>query len=395
MLVLGIICVASLVAWVYLVAGHGGFWRTGHRLPPASTDPEHWPSVVAVVPARNEADVLPGTLPKLLAQEYPGDFRVILVNDNSDDGTGDVAARLGDASEHDLTVVDAKPRPEGWAGKVWAMSQGFAETGDGDDYILFTDADIAWTPQALKRLVRAAEHDNRALLSQMVLLRAETAWEKHIVPAFVYFFAQLYPFRRASDPKSKTAAGAGGCQLIRRTALKNAGGLEPVKGALIDDVALATLLKRNNNRIWLGLTTEIVSARPYPRLEDLWNMVARSAYYQLNYNPLILAGTVLGLFLIYAAPPAGAIAGLAALAAGGAGLGAPLTAAAGLAAWALMTASYIPMLRLYKLSAGRAPGLPLIALLYTAMTVDSARRHYTGRAVAWRDLTNQLREIGS
>lgn len=390
MLVLGIICVVSLVAWVYLVAGHGGFWRTNQRLPgPAgqAKDPERWPGVVAVVPARNEADVLPGTLPKLLAQEYPGDFRVILVNDNSDDGTPEVAAKLGEASEHDLTVLDAKPRPEGWAGKVWAMNQGFAETGDGDDYVLFTDADIAWTPHALKHLVRAAEHDNRALLSQMVLLRAEAAWEKHIVPAFVYFFAQLYPFKRASDPESKTAAGAGGCQLIKRTALKNAGGLEPIQGALIDDVALATLLKRNSNRIWLGLTTEIVSARPYPRLEDLWNMVARSAYYQLNYNPLILAGTVLGLLLIYAAPPVGAIAGLI--------TGDPLTAAAGLAAWALMTASYIPMLRLYRLSVIRAPFLPAIALLYTAMTVDSARRHYTGRAVAWRDLTNQLRRIGS
>jgi len=380
---LGIICVVSLAAWVYLVAGHGGFWRTNQRLPGTAgqiSDPETWPGVVAVVPARNEADVLPGTLPKLLAQDYPGDFRVILVNDNSDDGTPDVAARIGEQSgKNALTVLDGKPRPEGWAGKVWAMNQGFGELGDDARYVLFTDADIAWTPRALKRLVQAAEADNRALLSQMVLLRADTAWEKHIVPAFVYFFAQLYPFKRASDPKSKTAAGAGGCQLVRREALRDAGGLEPVKGALIDDVALATLLKRAGHRIWLGLTTEIVSARLYPKLEDLWNMVARSAYYQLNYNPFLLAGTVVGLFGIYVAPPVGTIAGLI--------TGSPLAAAAGLAAWALMTASYVPMLRLYRLFTGRALALPLIALMYTAMTVDSARRHYAGRAVAWRDIT--------
>ncbi|MBO0820805.1 MAG: hypothetical protein J2P26_08155, partial [Nocardiopsaceae bacterium] len=213
--------------------------------------------------------------------------------------------------------------------------------------------------------------------------RAETAWEKHIVPAFVYFFAQLYPFRRVGDPRSQTAAAAGGCQLIKRAALVKAGGLEPIKGALIDDVALATLLKRNGNRIWLGLTTEITSARPYPRLADLWHMIARSAYYQLRYNPLLLAGTVLGLLFIYAAPPAGAVAGLIATAAGAGGVG-ELALWAGLAGWLLMAFSYMPMLRLYRLSVLRAPALPLIAMLYAAMTVDSARRYYTGRAVAWR-----------
>jgi hopene-associated glycosyltransferase HpnB len=227
----------------------------------------------------------------------------------------------------------------------------------------------------------------------MVLLRAETGWEKVVVPAFVYFFAQLYPFRRASDPRRKTAAGAGGCQLVRRSALAAAGGLEPIKDALIDDVALATLLKRNGNRIWLGLTTEITSARPYPRLADLWHMVARSAYHQLRYSPVLLAGTVIGLALIFAAPPAGALAGLIAAAAGFRGtgtvlVGTMLAGLGGLAGWVLMTISYLPMLtRLYRLSPLRAPFLPLIAMLYTAMTVDSARRHYAGRAVAWRDVS--------
>jgi hopene-associated glycosyltransferase HpnB len=219
----------------------------------------------------------------------------------------------------------------------------------------------------------------------MALLRAETGWERVIVPAFVYFFAQLYPFRRVNDPACRTAAGAGGCMLVRRTALEAAGGLQRIRGALIDDVALATLLKRDGNRCWLGLTTDVSSARPYPRLASLWHMIARSAYTQLRYSPALLIGTVAGLLLLYAAPPAGTIAWLVAAATGpGAGAAAVAAGAAGLVGWALMTASFVPMLRLYRLSVLRAPALPLIAVLYAAMTADSARRHYSGRAVSWR-----------
>ena len=251
--------------------------------------------------------------------------------------------------------------------------------------MLFTDADISWAPTALRDLVAAAEADDRALLSQMALLRAETRWERVIVPAFVYFFAQLYPFRKVNDPKSGTAAAAGGCMLVRRSALEAAGGLEPIKGALIDDVALGTLLKKHGNRTWLGLTTDISSARPYPSLASLWHMIARSAYVQLRYNPLLLAGTIVGLLLLYVAPPAGTVAALVVAAAGGRRARPRWSPAlAGLAGWALMTASYVPMLRLYRLSALRAPTLPLIAVLYAAMTADSARRHYSGRAVSWR-----------
>jgi hopene-associated glycosyltransferase HpnB len=395
-LVLGIVCVASAIAWVYLLVAHGGFWLTSQRLPAITgpVGPGQWPAIVAVVPARNEADMLPLTLPALLAQDYPGDFRVTLVDDGSSDGTGRVAAALGACPQAGggprapLTVIPGQARPDGWAGKVWAMQQGLeasnppAPPGDGG-YVLFTDADIEWAPGALRDLVAAAERDDRALVSQMALLRARTGWEKVIVPAFVYFFAQLYPFRRVASPGARTAAGAGGCMLIRRAALEKAGGLEPVKGALIDDVALGTLLKRDGNRIWLGLTTDIRSVRPYPRLADLWHMIARSAYVQLRYSPLLLAGTVIGLLLLYAAPPAGLLAWAAATAAGN-GEAAALAGAAGLAGWALMSRTYIPMLRLYRLSALRAPSLPLIAILYAGMTADSARRHYTGRTVSWR-----------
>ena len=376
---------------MYLLAAHGGNWLTGQRLPAVDREPaaDEWPAVAAVVPARNEADMLPVTLPALLGQDYPGEFRVVLVDDRSDDGTGEIATELGVKSARDggapLTVLAGQPRPEGWAGKVWAMAQGVAAVGPAAPaYLLFTDADIHWAPGTLRRLVAAADADDRALLSQMALLRAETEWERVVVPAFVYFFAQLYPFRRVNNPASRTAAGAGGCMLIRKAALDKAGGLEPVRSALIDDVALATLLKRDGNRCWLGLTTDIRSARPYPRLASLWHMVARSAYTQLRYSPPLLAGTLVGLLLLYVAPPAGAIAWLVAAAAGAAG--APITAAglAGLVGWTLMTVSYLPMLRLYRLSPLRAPSLPLIAVLYAAMTADSARRHYSGRAVSWR-----------
>jgi hopene-associated glycosyltransferase HpnB len=393
-LVLAIACVVSAAAWLYLVVGRGGFWLTSQRLPPAASPaPEPWPTVAAVVPARNEAESLPETLPALLGQDYPGEFRVLLVDDNSDDGTGAIAAELGEKAARDggvpLTVVQGQPRPGDWAGKVWAMAQGLAAAdvtaaGPAPDYVLFTDADIAWSPWALRDLVRGARADDRALVSQMALLRAETRWERVIVPAFVYFFAQLYPFRRVNDPKSGTAAAAGGCMLVKRSALAAAGGLAPLKGALIDDVALGTLLKKHGNRTWLGLTTDIRSARPYPSLASLWHMIARSAYVQLRYNPLLLAGTIVGLLLLYVAPPAGVLAALAGAAAGDTGLPVTLAGIAGLVGWALMTASYVPMLRLYRLSAFRAPALPLIAVLYAAMTADSARRHYSGRAVSWR-----------
>jgi hopene-associated glycosyltransferase HpnB len=386
-----IVCAVSAAAWSYLVAAHGGYWLTSQRLPgarpvpPRQTGAGPWPAVTAVVPARNEADMLPVTLPALLGQDYPGEFRVVLVDDRSDDGTAGIAAGLAATSAGHggapLTVLAGQPRPDGWAGKVWAMAQGAAAAGaEAPEYLLFTDADIAWAPGALRAIVAAATADDRAVVSQMALLRAETAWERVIVPAFVYFFAQLYPFRRVNSPASRTAAGAGGCMLVATAALEKAGGLERIRGALIDDVALATLLKRDGNRCWLGLTTDVRSARPYPRLAALWHMIARSAYTQLRYSPALLAGTIIGLLLLYAAPPAGVIAWLAAPG------GAAATAAgvAGLTGWALMTVSFLPMLRLYRLSPLRAPALPLIAVLYAAMTADSARRHYAGRAVSWR-----------
>jgi len=393
MLALSIACTAAAGAWLYLVAAHGGYWRTSQRLPRVTAEPDAWPDVVAVVPARNEAEMLPVTLPALLGQEYPGSLSVIVVDDGSSDGTGEVAAKLAAGSARPLRVISGAPQPDGerWAGKVWAMAQGLRAAGPGSDgYVLFTDADIACEARTLRRLVAAAEGDDQDLVSQMALLRTATGWERVVVPAFVYFFAQLYPFRRVNVPGSRTAAAAGGCMLVRRGALEKAGGLAPIRGALIDDVAMGRMIKRQRGRCWLGVTRQVVSVRPYPRLASLWQMVARSAYTQLRYSPVLLAGTLTGLLFLYALPPAGAITGLAAVLAGGDGAtgAAALTLGAGLAGWALMSLSYLPMLRLYRLSPLRAPGLPLIALLYAAMTADSARRHYAGRGAEWRGRTN-------
>ena len=412
MLALSVACTVAAVVWAYLVIGHGGYWRTGQRLPPsraaaapsrAAAAPARWPDVVAVIPARNEAAMLPAVLPALLGQDYPGALTVILVDDCSTDGTAEVAAALGPEPGRPgrpgraLRVVAGAPLPPGWAGKVWAMAQGLAAAGDAGDaggYVLFTDADIAWQAGALRSLVVAAEEDDRDLVSQMALLRTATGWERVVVPAFVYFFAQLYPFARVNSPRSRTAAAAGGCMLVRREALERSGGLAPIRGARIDDVALGQVIKGQRGRCWLGLSTAVLSVRPYPKLADLWQMVARSAYIQLRYSPWLLAGTVAGLGFIYVLPPAGALIGLAALAAGAPAapaVPAVLAAGAGLAGWALMSLTYLPMLRLYRLSPLRAPGLPLIALLYATMTVDSARRHYAGQGAQWKGRTDRAR----
>jgi hopene-associated glycosyltransferase HpnB len=362
----------ALAAWLYLAAGHGGFWRTSVRLP-QWREPRRWPSVVAVVPARNEAAVLPTTLPSLLATRYPGDFRVVVVDDASADTTALVAAR------HGAQVVTVDALPAGWAGKVHAMACGAAAAGDCD-FVLFTDADIRYSPTAVAQLVSAATSHELDLVSQMARLRALGAWERVIVPAFVYFFMQLFPFARVNSPRSRVAAAAGGCMLVRRTALESVGGLARIADAHIDDVALGTLLKRRGRRrIWLGLSDDVSSVRAYPSLRELWRMVARSAYTQLRYSPLLLIATLLGLLLVYGVP-------VIAVAAGGATGRWSLVVLGGVA-WSLMAATFLPTLRFYRLSALRSLTLPVIALLYAAMTIDSAWQHARGRGGTWKGRT--------
>ncbi|MGE7436816.1 MULTISPECIES: glycosyltransferase [Kitasatospora] len=377
MTVLRWLSVVSLLGWLYLAAGHGRFWRTDQRLPPRRP-PGRRPEVAIVVPARDEAEVLPLSLPSLLAQKYPGRARVILVDDHSDDGTGALARHLAETGGLPLTVTTPPPLPSGWTGKLWALRHGVELAGQVD-YLLLTDADIAHGPDSVADLVAAAESNGLDLVSQMAGLRVATGWERLIVPAFVYFFAQLYPFRWSNRPGARTAAAAGGCSLVRREALERAGGIAAIRGAVIDDVSLARAVKSTGGRTWLGLADQVDSVRPYPRLAQLWRMVSRSAYTQLRHSPLLLAGTVAGLGLVYLLPPAALLTGLST---GRAGL-----AATGGAAWALMAGTFLPMLRYYRQPAWSALLLPFTALLYLMMTVDSAVQHWRGRGAAWKGRT--------
>ncbi|MFJ5773988.1 glycosyltransferase [Streptomyces sp. NPDC093094] len=374
------ISAVSLAAWLWLLLCQGFFWRTDVRLPPRR-DPRDWPSVGVVVPARDEADVLPLSLPSLLAQDYPGRAEVFLVDDGSTDGTGELACEL--ARRHGglpLTVGSPGEPPPGWTGKLWAVRHGIGlARARGPEFLLLTDADIAHAPDSLRALVAAARTGGFDAVSLMARLRVASGWEQLIVPAFVYFFAQLYPFRRIGRRGSRTAAAAGGCVLLRTEAAERARIPDSIRQAVIDDVALARAVKKGGGHIWLGLADRVDSVRPYPRLADLWRMVSRSAYAQLRHSPLLLAGTVAGLTLVYLVPPVALVAGAAA--------GSAAAAVLGGAAWLVMTATYVPMLRYYGRPLWLAPLLPFTAALYLLMTVDSAVQHRRGRGAAWKGRT--------
>ncbi|MDN3265465.1 glycosyltransferase [Streptomyces sp. CSDS2] len=374
------ITVVSLAAWAWLLLGQGFFWRTDVRLPPRR-EPDAWPSVCVVVPARDEAAVLPDSLPSLLAQDYPGRAEVFLVDDGSTDGTGELARelsrRLGGLP---LTVDSTGEPPAGWTGKLWAVRYGIGlARARGPEYLLLTDADIAHAPDSLRELVAAAEAGGFDVVSQMARLRVASLWERLVVPAFVYFFAQLYPFRWIGRTGSRTAAAAGGCVLLRAGTAEKARIPDAIRHAVIDDVALARAVKGAGGRVWLGLADRVDSVRPYSNLGDLWRMVSRSAYAQLRHNPLLLVGTVAGLALVYLVPPASVAVGAAG--------GDAATALAGAVAWAVMAGTYLPMLRYYGQPLWLAPLLPFTAFLYLLMTVDSAVQHYRGRGAAWKGRT--------
>jgi hopene-associated glycosyltransferase HpnB len=339
-----------------------------------------------VVPARDEEEVLGATLPGLLAQDYPGRAFVVLVDDGSIDATAEIARAAGAEAMARLLleVVAGEPRPPGWMGKLWALQQGvehasaFSSTSQGPDpeWLLLTDADIQHPPDSLRRLVAAAVSTGLDEVSLMARLRVETGWERLIIPAFVYFFAQLYPFRWVGRQDRRTAAAAGGCVLVRASALEAAGGIASVRSALIDDVALAGRLKRSGAAIWLGLADDVYSVRPYPRLANLWHMVASSADTQLRRSPWVLAATLTGLVAVYVGPPAALVAGAVA--------GNGWLVATGALAITTMIATYVPTVRYYGLGWPWALTLPVAALVYAAMTADSARRHWQGRGVEWK-----------
>jgi hopene-associated glycosyltransferase HpnB len=378
-----IIAALALGIWMYLLAFRGGFWlardreNRDRRAIPTDGD---WPSVVAIIPARNEALALPRTLSSLSAQNYPGRFSIVVVDDESTDGTGAIARQLAATLDREVTVLRGEPLPPDWTGKVWAMRQGIAHAetmADLPDYLLLTDADIEYPPDAVARLVAGAKASRTVLTSLMVKLNCESLAERALIPAFVYFFQMLYPFAWVNKANAKTAAAAGGCMLVDRGALARAGGIAKIRSALIDDCALARLLKAEAP-IWLGLSDDVLSLRTYPRFADIRRMVARSAYAELNYSPVLLLGTALGMVLTYFAAPFLAIFAPF-----------PANAVAALA-WALMMLTFLPILRFYRVSELWAVAFPLIAAVYLGFTLDSAFQHWRGRGGTWKGRSQAL-----
>jgi hopene-associated glycosyltransferase HpnB len=368
------IALAALGIWLYLLFGRGGFWLASERDAWTAPPPETWPAVVAVIPARDEADVIGESLASLLGQDYPGEFRVILVDDQSRDGTAEAAHRTATSAgaADRLTVVSGAPLPRGWTGKLWAMQQGIKEAEEGGpEYLLLTDADISYAPDTLRNLVVHAQAQGLVLTSLMAKLRCESFAERALIPAFIFFFQMLYPFGWVNRPHHPMAGAAGGCMLVRHAALQVAGGIASIRGNLIDDCALGRRLK-GVGPIWLALTDRVRSLRPYPAVEDIRRMVSRTAYCQLRYSPLLLAGTAIGMAVTYLAAPL-----LAIFAAG-------LPQLIGAAVWAMMVAAFYPTLRFYGLSPLWGIALPLIALAYLVFTLDSAYQHARGRGGLWK-----------
>jgi hopene-associated glycosyltransferase HpnB len=363
--------IATTILWTYMATGHGEFWRP--FTPSSFAAPAALPSVDIIVPARNEAEVLPFSLPSLLQQNYAGPWRVILVDDHSQDGTGDLGRQIarGLGADDRLTVLQAPELLPGWSGKVAAMNAGVGESRA--DFVLFTDADIEHDPSSLRHLVARAEAGKLDLVSRMVLLNCVSVAEKLLIPAFVFFFAMLYPFKWSNDPSARTAAAAGGTMLVRRSRLTVIGGLASIRSALIDDCSLAQAIKSSGGRTELLLTQEIRSLRPYPSITDVWRMVARTAYTQLRYRPLFLVGTVLGLGFMYILPI-------------WLFLFAPtfLSTVAGLLSCAVMVLIYRPIVKFYSLSWVWTLTLPIAALIYGMATVDSARLYYAGKGGLWK-----------
>jgi hopene-associated glycosyltransferase HpnB len=359
------LAILVLLIWIYLIAAHGTFWQAGPVLPVGQSHATQ--SVVVVVPARDEAPTIEASLRTLLAQDYAGPFRVILTDDNSTDGTGDIARAIDNPR---LIVVAGAPCPAGWSGKLWAIAQGVAEAGDAD-LILLTDADILHEPAHVSSLVSHQERHRLDLVSEMVELACDSWAERALVPAFVFFFQLLYPFAWVYNRLRHTAAAAGGTILVSREALSRIGGITSVRSALIDDVALAAAVK-SGGPIWLGHSILARSVRPYPGIGDIWRMITRTAYVQLHHSLLWLAGATAGMALIWLAPPVLVLLG---------------TGAAfwcGLAAWLMLSASYLPTLRRFRRSPMWAACLPLVAAFYMAATIGSAANHYLGHGVAWK-----------
>lgn len=372
----------SLGIWLFLILFWGNFWKSNQKIDSNLPPLQHYPTITVIIPARNEEETIEKSIYSLLSQDYPGDFSLILVNDQSTDKTVENAKKIALTLEknNQLKIINSSQLPQGWTGKLWALHQGVNYSKSyHPDYILLTDADIEHHPENLRELVQQAETNQLELVSLMVLLRCQSFWEKLLIPAFVFFFQKLYPFPLVNNPKSKVSASAGGCILIRNNSLEKIGGIECLKSALIDDCTLAYKVKsypQSSHRIWLGLTEKTKSIRPYNTLKSIWDMIARTAYTQLNYSPLLLGGTVLGMILVYLISPIAMIWAIF--------NHHSIILFLSLFIQIIMFIAYLPTIRLYQLSPIWGGLLPIIGLLYNLMTIDSAVRHWRGKGGQWK-----------
>jgi len=353
----------AFLVWLYLFFAHGDFWKSQPELPPAT--PWEFPDVDIVIPARDEAGTIGPVIASLLAQDYAGTFRIVLVDDNSTDGTAAIAG-----TAPNLLVISGQPLPSGWSGKSWALSQGSAASSA--PVLLFTDADVVHDPRHLSSLIARLLQPRAEMVSEMVRLNCTSTAERALVPAFVYFFQMLYPFAKVNDPLSAVAAAAGGTVLIRREALNRIGGIEAIKDALIDDVALAQTVKPLGP-IYLGHSGLATSIRRYPGFADVWRMISRSAFTQLRHSTLLLTLTIVGLVLIWLVPVWEML------------FGHGWRLVLGLAAFVLAAISYMPTLARYRQNRSLSLALPLIALFYMAATLGSALGHWFGRGTSWKN----------
>ncbi len=378
-------CAAALPLsiWIYLVFFRGGYWRVRKNLIPFESTAGSAKRVVAVIPARDEAAVIGRAVASLLQQQLAIPLEVVVVDDGSADGTAQVAQAAASAinAGDRLTVIPAGLLPPGWTGKLWALSKGVAEAHKlRPDYLLFTDADIEHGLTAVNQLLHKAEAGGFDLTSLMVKLACDTRAEMALIPAFVYFFFQLYPPAWIESRQRATAGAAGGCILIRTAALEQCGGLSTIRGAVIDDCALAGLVKSSGGAVWLGLTDSAVSLRNYGTMAEVGSMISRTAFHQLRHSSVLLLFTLIGLFATYLLPPVLTFTAP------------PRLALVGLAVWVLMSVTYVPMLRFYRLSTAWAAALPLVALFYSGATAHSAWRYWRGQGGVWKGRVQDVRK---
>lgn len=365
-----LLSLSALAAWFYLFALHGGFWRSRPVLERRA--PRGNATVAVVVPARNEAEHIADSIASLIAQRYEGPLRIVLVDDNSTDRTGEIAATI--ESRGRLSIITGTPLPPAWSGKMWAVHQGLSSlAAQQANFILLTDADVVHAPDHVAALVSKAEREGLDLVSEMVRLNCETTAERTLIPAFIFFFQMLYPFAWVNDVRKRTAGAAGGTMLLRRSAIERVQGVSRIQTKLIDDCALAREIKQSGGSVWLGHSEMARSMRVYAEARDVWNMIARTAYEQLGHSLPVLAGCVLGMALLYLAPVVLAIA-----AHGAARWYASI-------AWFLMAFCFQPTLRRYQRFPLWGLALPGIAAFYVCATIDSAVRFYRGRGGGWKE----------